>query len=160
MIDSQSDFAKYKVLILPDEIPVDKALAEKLSAYVAAGGSLIATYKSGLDPAGDAFAVRELGVEYQGPAPFSPDFIVPGKLGAGLRDTAYVMYTQGLEVAAAPGAEVLSPMIRPYFNRTWEHFCSHIHTPAQGPADYPGAVRQGQWICCCPSRCCGRTRRA
>jgi hypothetical protein len=146
MIDSQSDFAKYKVLILPDEIPVNEALAEKISAYLAAGGSLIASYKSGLDPAGDAFVLAELGVAYKGPAPFSPDFIVPGKLGAGLLDTPYVMYTQGLEVAAAPDSEVLSPMIRPYFNRTWEHFCSHLHTPAQGPADYPGVMRQGRCV--------------
>jgi hypothetical protein len=145
VLDSQSDFARYKVLILPDEIPVDAALAAKFSAYLAAGGSLIASYKSGLDPAGEAFAVPELGVTYVGPAPFSPDFIVPDKLGAGLRKTRYVMYTQGLEVAPAAGAEVLCPMRRPYFNCTWEHF-SFRHAPAQGPADYPGVVRQGRCI--------------
>jgi hypothetical protein len=37
-------------------------------------------------------------------------------------------------------------MVQPYFNRTWRHFCSHGHTPAAGPADYPGAVRNGDCI--------------
>jgi hypothetical protein len=37
-------------------------------------------------------------------------------------------------------------MVLPYFNRTWRHFCSHGHTPAAGPADYPGAVRSGNCI--------------
>lgn len=146
MIDSEAEFGRYKLLILPDEIPVDEGLGEKLSAYLAGGGALLASYKSGLDPAGEDFALEELGVEYVGPAPYSPDFLVPGKLGAGLRDTGYVMYLQGLEVRTKPGAEVLSPMVRPYFNRTWEHFCSHNHTPAQEPADYPGAVRQGRCV--------------
>jgi hypothetical protein len=146
LLDSQSDFAPYKVLILAEEIQVNEALAAKLQAYLAAGGSIVANFKSGLNPAGDAFALPELGVAYKGPAPFSPDFLIPGKLGAGLADTAYVMYLQGIEVAPLPGAEVLCAMIRPYFNRTWEHFCSHNHTPPSGPADYPGVVRSGNCV--------------
>ncbi|GAI39392.1 unnamed protein product [marine sediment metagenome] len=90
--------------------------------------------------------MEELGVVYKGEAPFSPDFIVPGQLGEGLQDTGYVMYLRGLEVEPTADSEVLSPMIKPYFNRTWRHFCSHLHSPAQGPAEYPGAVRNGNCI--------------
>jgi len=49
-------------------------------------------------------------------------------------------------VEPLPGGEVLSEMLKPYFNRTYRHFCSHNHTPAEGPADYPGAVRNGRCI--------------
>jgi hypothetical protein len=146
IIDSQSDFSKYRVLVLPDEIPVSDELSAKLSQYLAAGGAIVASYKSGLAPQGDRFNLPELGVSYRGEAEFSPDFLVPGKLKEGLADTGHVMYMKGIAVEPAAGAEVLSPVIRPYFNRTWEHFCSHRHTPAQGPADYPGIVRRGNCI--------------
>ncbi len=146
VIDPAADFSAYKVLLLPDEIPVCEELAEKLSRYVAAGGSVIASHRSGLSPEGDRFSFRELGVELRGEAPYCPDFIVPAELGAGLGDVGHVMYLRGLEVTARPGTEVLSTVLKPYFNRTWEHFCSHQHTPAEGPADYPGAVRSGRCV--------------
>lgn len=146
VIDSQSDFARYRALVLPDEIPVSPELAVKLAAYLAGGGALLASYRSGLEPGGERFAVGELGVRWLGDAPWSPDFIVPDQLGKGLRDAPYVIYLQGAQVEPAEGSEVLSPMMRPYFNRTWRHFCSHRHTPIEGPADYPGAVRHGRCI--------------
>lgn len=146
IIDSQSDFSAYKVLILPDDIPVDDVLAAKLSAFAAAGGAILASHRSGLTPAGDRFALSELGVKLVGEAPYSPDFIRPGELGTRLADAAHVMYLKGMQVEPVGGAEVLSPMVQPYFNRTWEHFCSHRHTPAEGPAEYPGVVRNGSCI--------------
>lgn len=145
IIDSQCDFSKYQVLILPDDIPVDEALGAKLSAYVAAGGKIIVSYKSGVSPSG-GFGLKELGLEYLGEAEFSPDFIIPDKLGTVRPDAGHVMYNKGLHVRPLEGTEVLSPMVKPYFNRTWRHFCSHRHTPAEGPADYPGATRNGDCI--------------
>ncbi|MHB8996527.1 MAG: alpha-amylase family protein [Armatimonadota bacterium] len=145
IIDSQCDFSKYQVLILPDNIPVDEALGAKLSAYVAAGGKIIASYKSGVSPSG-GFGLKELGLEYLGEAEFSPDFIIPDKLGTVRPDAGHVMYNKGLHVKPLEGTEVLSPMVKPYFNRTWRHFCSHRHTPAEGPADYPGATRNGNCL--------------
>ncbi len=146
IVDSQSELSGYKVVVLPDEIPLDEALTAKLSAYIAGGGAVLATHKSGLNPEGNAFALRELGVEFVGEARYSPDFIVAGKLGGPRPETPVVMYSRGVETRPQPGAEILSTMVLPYFNRTWRHFCSHGHTPAAGPADYPGAVRNGNCI--------------
>jgi len=151
IIDSQSDLSRYKLLILPDEIPTDDKLAAKLQQFVQAGGALIASYQSGLNagsgtnpPTG--FNLQVLGIEDLGEAPYSPDFILAGKLGGARPDTGQVMYSQGRQVAPRAGTEVLSGMIQPYFNRTWEHFCSHRHTPADKPAIYPGATRCGNCI--------------
>ncbi len=146
VIDSQSDFARYRLIVLPDEIPVGEELGAKLAQFIASGGAVLATYRSGLESGGERFALGELGVRWLGEAPFSPDFIVPGALGEGMRDAPHVMYLQGAQVEPADGAEVLSTMVRPYFNRTWRHFCSHGHTPLAAPADYPGAVRNGRCI--------------
>jgi len=146
LADSHTDLAAYRVVILPDSIPVDSGLAAKLSAFVAHGGAILATHRSGLRPDGSGFALAELGVRLDGDAPFSPDFIVPGQLGSGLADTGHVMYLRGLKVEALPGTEVLSTTLKPFFNREWKHFCSHRHTPADDAADYPGAVRNGRCI--------------
>ena len=146
LVDSQSDLSPYRLVILPDAIPVDEGLGAKLAAFAADGGKLIASYRSGLAPGGEGFGLKELGVALKGDAPYSPDFILPGKLAEGLPDIAHVMYLRGLEVEPAAGAEVLSAVVEPYFNRTYKHFCSHRHTPAAAQADYPGVVRRGDCI--------------
>ena len=146
-IDSQSPLGKYKLLILPDSIPVSPALATKLETFVADGGKLIATHRSGLNEAGDAFALKCLGVDFVGDAEFSPDFIVPaGEVGKGLPKTEHVMYKKGLKVAARKSAKVLAETKLPYFNRTWEHFCSHRHTPSAHKRGDSAIVRKGNCI--------------
>lgn len=147
ILDSASDLSRYKLVILPDRIPADAALARKIDAYVAAGGSLLASYESGLAPEGDRFAIRSLGVEYKGDAPYSPDFLVTeGPLAAGLPKTELVMYMKGKLVAPAGGTKVLMRTHVPYFNRTWEHFFSHRHTPSSGEEGGPGVLQNGRAI--------------
>jgi hypothetical protein len=147
VLDSKSDFAKYKVLILPDQIPVNDDLARKIEAFLAKGGSLLASWESGLDPQGKGFRIGALGLKYEGEAPYSPDFLVPqGKLAEGLPKTELVMYRKGKKVAPLAGTEVLAQTNVPYFNRTWEHFFSHRHTPSAGKPGYPGVLRTGRCI--------------
>lgn len=74
-IDSTLDFDKYRLLILPDVIPVDEELRDKLSTYLKKGGKLLVSYQSGLDRAHQKFMIPELAVVYRGDAPYSPDFI-------------------------------------------------------------------------------------
>lgn len=146
VIDSKSDFSRYKLLILPDEIPLDGELTARLGDFLANGGALIASYRSGLRPEGGAFALPQLGVSLAGEAPYSPDFILPARLSRSLPDEPHVMYLKALAAEPTKGSEVLCPVVRPYFNRTYQHFCSHQHTPAEALADYPGVVRNGNCI--------------
>jgi hypothetical protein len=134
-------------LVLPDEILLTAELVAKLRAHLAGGGSLLASYRSGLNLAKDTFALDALGVRLKGKAPFSPDFVVPSKIiGKGLPTTEHVMYLEGLEVEPTAGAEVLAGVVAPYFNRTWEHYLSHRHAPSAGKGAYPGIVRNGRVI--------------
>jgi hypothetical protein len=147
VIDSVSDFSRFKVLILPDNIPVSEGLAHKIERFIASGGSIIASYESGLNNAKTDFALKELGVKLKGYAPYSPDFIVPrGEVGRGLPETEHVMYMRGLEVEPEPGSQVLADVAVPYFNRTYKHFCSHRHTPSSGKIGYPGIIRNERSI--------------
>jgi hypothetical protein len=163
ILDSASDFARYKVIVLPDNIPASPALAAKLEAYLAGGGAVIASFESGLTPGGDAFATDALGVALAGAGARDPsgqlvrgrmyprhhytDYLRPqGEIGRGLPPTELAMYMRGLEVAAAPGAEVLADGILPYFDRTYQHFCSHLQTPSSGAEGAPAIVRRGRAI--------------
>jgi hypothetical protein len=163
IIDSQADFGKYKVLVLPDEIPVSEALGRKLDAYLAAGGGLIATFKSGMDAAKTRFAYDALGVSLVSEGPRDAqgnlvrgrtyprgdyvEYVLPrGAIGAGLPETEHVLYLHGMDVAAAPDAEVLAWKAAPYFDRTYQHFCSHRQTPSSGAQGGPAVVRKGRAI--------------
>ncbi|MFC1714254.1 beta-galactosidase trimerization domain-containing protein [Candidatus Poribacteria bacterium] len=147
IIDSASDLSRYKVVVLPDSIPVSADLAGRIDGYLAQGGAIIASYQSGLNEEKSGFALNALGVKLKGEAPYNPDFIVPkGAIGKGLPETEHVMYLKGMEVEVESGSEVLADTVVPYFNRTYKHFCSHRHTPSAGKVGYPGIVKNGNAI--------------
>lgn len=163
IIDSATDLTPYRVVILPDAIPVDAAFAAKLDAYLAQGGRLIATFESGLNPAKTAFGLDALGVTIASEGPTDAagnlargrvydrtdyvEYILPGAaIGHGLPPTEHAMYIRGMDVHARPGAEILADIVPSYFDRTWEHFCSHRHTPSAGKPGNPAVVRNGNAI--------------
>ncbi|HMO59810.1 MAG TPA: beta-galactosidase trimerization domain-containing protein, partial [Roseiflexaceae bacterium] len=76
ILDRSCDLSQYAVVILPDTVLVDAALADKLRTYVAGGGRLLVSDRSGLDTERGDFAFDDLlGVHYAGPAPFAPDYM-------------------------------------------------------------------------------------
>lgn len=146
-IDDESDWSRYRVVILPDEVVLSNALAQKVQAYLDAGGALLCTGRSGLREDGSCFALSEFPAVYEGELPYSPDFVRPlGALAEGVADTQYVMYLRGQKVSPAEGAEVLAEIWEPYFNRTYQHFCSHAHTPVARRAEPPAALRKGRVV--------------
>jgi hypothetical protein len=147
VVDSAADLAKYRLLVLPDDIPVGPQLAARLDAFLTRGGALIASHKAGLTPDGTRFALESFGITAKGDAPFCPDFIVPSDaLGGGLDPTEYVMDLRALEVVPADAAQVVAWTHAPYFNRGGKYFCSHRHTPTAGRRGCPAAVRHGNVI--------------
>jgi hypothetical protein len=162
VIDSRSDFSACRLLILPDNIPVSDDLRDKLDRFTAGGGSLIATFQSGMDESHTCFRL-DLGVslmenqtldihgvpvagrEFERDA--YADFLLPGEsIGSGLPLTEHVMYRKGMEVEAMPGSEVLAEAVQPFFNRTYKQFCSHRQAPSSGLRGYDGIVQAGRRI--------------
>ncbi len=140
-IDSQSDFGRYRLLILPDVIPVDEELKTKLGSYISMGGKVICTGESGLDIQKTRFMVKELAVRYKGKAPYSPDFMKPqAHLAEGLADAEHLMYDCGTWVEAKENAEYVQMAVRPVFNREKDTFCSHLHSPSARKECYPAVV--------------------
>ncbi|MBU6350466.1 MAG: beta-galactosidase trimerization domain-containing protein [Chloroflexi bacterium] len=158
IVDSAADLSPYQVVILPDSIPVDAALAAKLDSFLAQGGKLIATFESGLTPDQQTFGLPALGVTLASEGPRDAagnlargrvydrtdyvEYILPGaEIGQGLPPTEHAMYIRGLDIQALPESSVLASIVPSYFDRTWEHFCSHRHTPSSGQPGNPAVVR-------------------
>ena len=144
VLDTESDFTKYKVLVLPDTIRLDETLECKIRAYLQAGGKLFATGTSGLKQDQDSFAL-DFGVDYQGPCAYQPTYLHPDFQTDYLKDTDYVVYAAAQDVAVTSGS-VIAKRVNPYFNRTAEHFCSHRHAPADIRTAFPGVVCKGNTI--------------
>ena len=157
VIDVEAVFDNYKVLVLPDSICVDATLAEKLRAFTASGGRILATFESGLDATRQSFVDGLWPVRLTGRGPLDrkgdlaagraykfndfAEFIIPSeRLGASLAKIPHVLYQRGLEVEVVQGAEVLAETRQSYFDRAWNHFCSHLQTPVSGKEGAPGAV--------------------
>jgi len=145
VLDLESDFQAYKVLILPDRVTVDEKLAAKLRDYTNGGGKLLATGLSGLDPELKGFAV-DLGVRYAGPNPFKPDYLRPFFELPSLGEASFVLYADGQRAELAAGGEELGRREDPYFNRDVYSFCSHQHTPSSLSDGGPGIVRSANGI--------------
>jgi hypothetical protein len=152
LIDRTIDFTRYKALVLPDDIRVDAELKAKLDAYLAQGGKLVLSGESGLWKDRPEFAF-DLGADYEGLSPFYPpdhepqrghDYLLPAaELRPSFSSTKQIMYERSHRIRVTKG-ESLGHIYDPYFNRTWDRFCSHQHTPNQlEPSGFDCGVRHG-----------------
>lgn len=148
IIDESEDLSRYRVLVMPDNVAVnDRAFASKIAGFQAEGGFVLSSYKSGRDLESGDYMYMDTGFRKTGEAPYCPDFLLPeGELSEELEPVDYVMYRRAECVEPEPGTEVLSWANKPYFNRTWEHFCSHQHSPSTGERAYPGILKRGNHI--------------
>lgn len=146
VLDSSSDFSKYKLLILPDAIPVNGVLQAQLEKYLAGGGKIFATWESALDSERQAFTL-DFGVKYQGESAYSPEYIVPNFELANWADAAFVMYSPAKDITNTTG-KVLAELQHPFFNRDLLHFCSHQHAPNTMEAAGPAMVSTANTVYC------------
>lgn len=145
VLDAAMDFAPYKLLILPDDVEVDPDLETKLKAFVAAGGKLMLTGDSGIDSGrGMLF---DVGGEVGELSEYGPDYLLPkSDLRADFVNNPMVMYGKSRRVQVKDG-ESLGEIFDPYFNRQFNHFCSHQHTPNRAEASgYSCGVRKGNVV--------------
>ena len=135
VLDLESDFSKYKVIILPDIIRIAPRFAQKLQDYVKQGGKLLATGISGVDEQ-DQFAF-DFGAKFVGEHPYSPTYFKPDFPLKSLKNASFVVYEQAYTIEASQPKGWLQ---QPYFNRDLLHFCSHRHTPCKGENTSPAVT--------------------
>lgn len=131
MVDGSGPLDAYKAVIVPDDVELSPAMAKKLAAYLKKGGRLVLSGASGLDPERQKFLLP-VPARAEGMSPSQPDYVLPAPAfrGEGL-STPMVMYAAPVRLKAdkKPGVQSLGVCHDSYFNRAWNHFSSHQHTP-------------------------------
>ncbi len=137
-IDESAELDSYKLLILPDVKGMSDAFLNKVKAFIENGGKVIA---SGESIVKDGSFTLDTGAVFKGECEFSPTYFVPCFETVN-GNTAYIMRCKAFEIEAED-CEILALRQNPYFNRTREHFCSHMHAPNNTEENFPAVVIKG-----------------
>ncbi len=137
-IDPTMDFSKYKMLIFPDVNITDDKLIEKIRNFVKCGGKVIASGKA-LTKNGEFFL--DTGAKFIRKNEFKPTYLIPCYETVN-GTTEYIMRCNSFNIEPIE-CETVAYMQNPYFNRTAEHFCSHMHAPNNPDETLAGAVIKG-----------------
>lgn len=136
------DLSRFKAVILPDKITVSEALAQRLSAYLAGGGKIIASGTSGLNPEMTGWAMKEwdfvtfCGLDSKATAYYQP---VSAEDGLPVRS----MYEKGILMTAKDPQDVTAQYVEPYFDRHWDGQHSYFYTPPAKATAYATCVQHG-----------------
>lgn len=137
-VDEATDLSGYKLLILPDVEIKSENTIEKIKAFVKAGGKVIASADA-LVKNGEF--TLDTGARYIGENEFYPTYLVPAYETVNGK-TEYVMRCKSY-LFEALDCETPAFVQNPYFNRTAEHFCSHMHAPNNPENEYPAVAIKG-----------------
>ena len=97
-----------------------------------------AGYEESLYKTEDGKFFLDFGAEYKGENELKPTYFIP-EFPTVNGKTEYVMRCSFNKFKVI-GGEIVAYMQNPYFNRTAEHFCSHMHAPNNPDEAFPGAV--------------------
>jgi len=140
-----ADWDKYQLLVLPDFVTLDDETTKRVRKHLDAGGAVLSTGWSGLDPDEQQFVLDDWGLSYDGPDPFDPAFVKFGEaLSAGMPDMPVTLYDRGTAVTAAPGTDVLAHIIAPYYNRHWDGEHGFLYMPPDRLTERPAATISGR----------------
>ena len=140
VLDPEADFSKYRLLILPDSMEIPEgALRDKLTAYLAGGGKLLLTGRSGTC---DGRFVFDFGADFGGEGAYRPAYLHPLYELYPNGETSYITYNRNYTLTLREdfAGEVRAERMNSYFNRAPRRFCSHYHTPYDRASLTPAAV--------------------
>ncbi len=144
ILDEQADWDGFDVVVLPDGGQLGSAALAKAQAFLAAGGRIVAAGSALLDEAREKFLI-EPGANLVGRSTFDPDYLVATDLSPKVPVRTPITVGGGAYELAATDGEILATRRNPYFNRTWEHYCSHQHAP-DAPEDAGPAIVVGHSV--------------
>jgi hypothetical protein len=98
-----------------------------------------------MNVARDDFAL-DLGIALHGRGESDPTYLIPTELAPTPVVRGPFVIHGGAWDIEAPGCEVLAQRADVYFNRAWDHFCSHQHAPDAGISEFPAAVAGDDFV--------------
>jgi hypothetical protein len=142
VLDDASILDGFDLLILPDTVTITPRLLPKLQRYLDHGGKLIASFRSGMDAAGQWALRKHLPLTVLGEVELHPTYWRARRdFDEDLSISDRVFYQAGLNVKPGRGIRVLIDRVLPYFKRTDLTFSSHFQTPpVRRPDAHPAAL--------------------
>jgi len=146
MVADPDNLEQFSTIIVPGHPCLSPKFARKIEAFVKRGGSALILGAGALNAARSRF-VLDVGARYLGPARYENDYTVVGDaLAKDLVTSPFLNYEGAMRVKLS-GGKALAKVREPYFDRTYEHFCSHLNTPyREEDAPHPAAWKRGRAI--------------
>lgn len=140
-----SDWSKYKVLVIPDDIIFTEEITHRVKDHIAAGKAVISSGSSGLNQEKKQFALEaEWGIKYKKECDFDPAYFTVGKkFNHNMPDMPLSLYSHGIEVEPLPGTSVDAYLIKPYYNRGWDGEYAFYYNPPDKVTDKPALTVNG-----------------
>jgi hypothetical protein len=136
---------RYALVVLPENFWVDQATAARLHTFVANGGAVIAAHMSGVLAGTETSWLTQYGLHYAGMSPFTPAYMVPQVNFTGdIPPYAYALYEGASQWRAESPAAALAVLGEPLFQRSPEHYMSHLQTPFDHTTEYAAVARSGR----------------
>jgi hypothetical protein len=143
VLDEHADWDGFKVVILPDGYQLNPHAEAKANRFLSAGGRILAAGSALVNASGEGFLI-DPGATLIGRSPFDPDYLVATDLTPEVPvKTAIVIEKGAYEIEPTFGRVLIERKV-PYFNRAWDHFCSHQHTPDSPELSSPAAILSDQ----------------
>lgn len=169
VVEPDVDLERYRLLLLPENLCVDRALADRLSTYLREGGAIIASAGAATLNNGHEVWAESLGLEVRGPSPFTPAYLTfngtesSNGLWEGLPAYEFALYEGALQLAPSDSSVVRAHLGEPLFQRNSNHYTSHQQTPFDHETNFAAIAladrlavtafpigssyyRQGYWI--------------
>jgi len=143
LLDAGNTLDGLELVILTDSTTLTPDFVEKLRKFYQGGGKLLISHKGGCDASGK-WALDFLPVEILGDVAEYPTYWRTSEsFSPALARTDRVFYEQGL-ILSAPGCEILTERVLPYFKRDDVRYCSHLQTPPRPEGSGQPAIIAGE----------------
>lgn len=150
IVEPDVAWERYQLLVLPDNLPVDAALADRLRAYLREGGAIVAEARALRAGDGGELWGEGLALTDRGESPFAPAYLkfAPPRPGvdcfADLPDYEYALYEGARQWQPAKPDVVLAHLGEPLFQRGPDHYTSHQQTPFDHLTDFAAVALDGR----------------
>lgn len=144
VVSRAASWEGYKLLVLPDFVRLDSDLAARIRKHIQAGGTVLSSGWSGLNPERSDFAMQEWGVEFKGDSPHDPAYFVAGpSLSTDMPDMPLNFYERGTAVVPLETTESLAGIVAPYYNQGWDGEHGFRYTPPDRATDETAVTQCG-----------------
>ena len=121
ILDTDGDFSRYKVIILPDAIKMSAELKENLKKYLKSGGKVISSSTAALTEDESGFVLPEWNFEYLGKDTTDTSYFHLNQKIEGLADMDYSYYSSGISMRAKSGNLSVADIVCGYFPNHGHH---------------------------------------